>query len=72
MRKVTLAMVDKWRGDLQTKGKPLQTIAIVTKAFHAALYRILEEDDDQPAKFKVEGGGSKYGNHEIHRYSWLS
>ncbi|KAL1458947.1 hypothetical protein WDU94_010968 [Cyamophila willieti] len=57
VRKVTLAMVSKWRGDLQTKGKPLQTIAIVTKAFHAALYRILEEEDDQPVKFKVEGGG---------------
>uniref|UniRef100_A0A8D9BVY5 Nucleolar complex protein 2 homolog n=1 Tax=Cacopsylla melanoneura TaxID=428564 RepID=A0A8D9BVY5_9HEMI len=57
VRKVTLAMVSKWRGGLQTKGKPLQTIAIVTKAFHAALYRILEEEDDQPVKFKVEGGG---------------
>ena len=55
-RVITLKIIKKWQNDIQTD-KSNKTIIELGHAFHAALRRIssAEEQDEEPAHFKVEG-----------------
>ncbi|KAK4874875.1 hypothetical protein RN001_014235 [Aquatica leii] len=52
-RVITLRMLKKWQGDLQTDTTK-NTIADVIQAFHAALLRVSNEEDEE-SLYKVDG-----------------
>lgn len=49
-------MIKKWQSNIQTD-KSNKTLTELAQAFHAALKRISndENEDDEPARFKIEG-----------------
>lgn len=53
-RAVTLKLLKKWQTDIHYD-KTNGTIRNLVHAFHAALCRISNTDDDEPVQFKVEG-----------------
>lgn len=57
-RTITLKMLKKWQVDIQTD-KSNHTIRNLVNAFHAALKRVSNnEEDDEPVHFKVGGNSS--------------
>uniref|UniRef100_A0A6P7GR46 Nucleolar complex protein 2 homolog n=1 Tax=Diabrotica virgifera virgifera TaxID=50390 RepID=A0A6P7GR46_DIAVI len=54
-RVITLKLLKHWQTEIQTD-KSNKTIIAVTHAFHAALRTVVSEEEDQePAEYKVEG-----------------
>lgn len=51
---VTLKLLKKWQTEIQTD-KSKQTMSRLVEAFHAALQRVSNCEDEVPSKFKVEG-----------------
>lgn len=60
-RLITLKMLKKWQNDLQTD-KSNKTIGNLIQAFHAALQTVSKREDEEPAKYKVDGK---------HFFNWL-
>lgn len=53
-RLITLKMLKKWQNDIQTD-KSNKTIGQLVQAFHAALQTVSKKEDEEPAKYKVDG-----------------
>ncbi|KAJ8941623.1 hypothetical protein NQ318_000329 [Aromia moschata] len=55
-RIITLKMLKKWQTDIQTD-KSNKTIITLTQAFHAAMFHVAanQEEDETPEYFKIEG-----------------
>lgn len=47
-------MLKKWQSDIQTD-KSNKTIGQLIQAFHAALQRVSSKQDEEPARYKVDG-----------------
>ncbi|KAJ8972628.1 hypothetical protein NQ314_000084 [Rhamnusium bicolor] len=61
-RVITLRMLKKWQSDIHTD-KSNKTIIDLTQAFHAALFRIANQDEDkEPSHFRVEA--HQFSTHE--------
>lgn len=53
-RNITLQLIKKWQNDIKTD-KSCHTINCITKAFHAALIRVSNEDEQVHCEYKVDG-----------------
>lgn len=58
-RVITLKLIRSWQSDIQTD-KTNKTIVALTQAFHAALFRVVSKEDDEPVHYRVEGKYCKF------------